>query len=320
MLARATRDQVPAILGAMLAVASVRGADRITDADRASVAAASRYIFRRSGPLDFASLPAAKPADLAAVIADRGLAAEALSFLTVMAFVDGVLDREKIASVLDYANALDIEAAYLTELSEAAEGHLSWALMDMTRRNVESITGQTLLSEDVMAWLLPYRAAPNAALAARFYALARLPQGSFGRAFWEFYRANRYEFPGNPAAANAAFVVPHDSTHLLSGYDTSAAGEILVSTFTAAMHPKYPMAGHVLPVIFSWHLGIKINDVAGSATGALDPERFWLAWARGSEIAIDVFDPGWDFWAATKESLDELRRRYGLSPLDPATQ
>jgi hypothetical protein len=237
-----------------------------------------------------------------------------------MAFVDGVLDEAKVARVLDYARALDIHAAYLTEIAEAAQGHLSWALMDMTRRNVESITGQTLLSDDVMAWLLPYRGgAADPALAARFEALASLPGGSFGRAFWDFYQANRYEFPGNEAAANAAFVVPHDSTHLLSGYDTSAAGEILVSTFTAAMHPKYPMAGHVLPVIFSWHLGIKINDVAGSATGALDPEKFWLAWARGSEIAIDVFDPTWDFWAATKGSLDELRRRYRLSPLDPDT-
>jgi hypothetical protein len=157
MLARATRDQVPAILGAMLAVAAVRGADRVTDADRASVAAASRYIFRRAGSLDFAGLPAVGPADLAAVIADRALAAEALSFLTVMAFVDGVLDEAKVARVLDYARALDIHAAYLTEIAEAAQGHLSWALMDMTRRNVESITGQTLLSDDVMAWLLPYR-------------------------------------------------------------------------------------------------------------------------------------------------------------------
>jgi hypothetical protein len=284
------------------------------------VAAASRYIFRRSGPLDFTGLPATRPADLAAAIADRALAAEALSFLTIMAFVDGVLDGEKIARVLDYARALDVEAAYLTEIAEAAEGHLSWALMDMTRRNVESITGRALLSDDVMAWLLPYRGgAADPVLAARFDALARLPQGSFGRAFWEFYQANHYAFPGNAMAANAAFVLPHDSTHLLSGYDTSASGEILVSTFTAAMHPKYPMAGHVLPVIFSWHLGIKINDVAGSATGALDPERFWLAWSRGSAIAVDVFDPAWDFWAATRERLDDLRRRYRVSPLDKAT-
>jgi hypothetical protein len=320
MLAQAKPEQVPAILGAMLAVAAAGGAERVTDADRASVAAASRYIFCRPAPLDFARLPAVGPAELAATIADPAVAAEALSFLTVMAFVDGVLDTDKIARVLDYASALGIEAAYLTEIAEAAQGHLSWALMDMTRRNVESITGRTLLSDDVMAWLLPYRdAGADPALAARFDALARLPPGSFGRAFWEFYQANRYTFPGNPAAANAAFVVPHDSTHLLSGYDTSAAGEILVSTFTAAMHPKYPMAGHVLPVIFSWHLGIKINDLAGSATGALDPQRFWRAWARGSEIAIDVFDPSWDFWAATREGLDDLRRRYRLSALEPAS-
>jgi hypothetical protein len=102
---------------------------------------------------------------------------------------------------------------------------------------------------------------------------------------------------------------------VISGYDTSARGEILVSTFTAGMHRKYPMAGHILPVIFSWHLGIKINDVAGAASGALDPEEFWHAWARGEAITVDLFAPDWDFWSCAEASVDALRRRYDVTPL-----
>jgi hypothetical protein len=75
------------------------------------------------------------------------------------------------------------------------------------------------------------------------------------------------------------------------------------------------MEGHILPVIFSWHLGIKINDVAGSATGALDPTEFWHAWARGEQIREDLFDPGWDFWVCAGDSVKELRERYGIPPL-----
>jgi len=105
---------------------------------------------------------------------------------------------------------------------------------------------------------------------------------------------------------------------VLSGYDTSPHGELLVSTFTAAMHRKEPMSGHILPVIFSWHLGIQLNDVAKSATGAFDPQGFWLAWERGSEITVDTFGPQWNFWAVVHEPVGTLRRRYGIPPLDPA--
>ena len=76
------------------------------------------------------------------------------------------------------------------------------------------------------------------------------------------------------------------------------------------MHPVHPISGHVLPVIFSWHLGIKINDVAKSATGAMDPAEFWHAWARGSDMKIDIFGPDWDFWAWTGRPLADLRRDY----------
>ena len=97
---------------------------------------------------------------------------------------------------------------------------------------------------------------------------------------------------------------------MLAGYDTSPRGELLVSTFTAAMHRKEAMAGHVLPVILSFHLGITLNDVAGSAKGALDPQEFWHAWARGEAVKVDLFDPSWDFWAATREPIDALRARH----------
>ena len=64
---------------------------------------------------------------------------------------------------------------------------------------------------------------------------------------------------------------------ILSGYDTSPQGELLVSTFTAGMHPHEPMSGHILPVIMSWHMGIELVHLAGSSTGQLDPEKFWCA-------------------------------------------
>ena len=163
-----------------------------------------------------------------------------------------------------------------------------------------------------MPWLMP-KTKPDPALAARFHTLLGLPKETFGHAFAAFYRANKYAFPGEAEALNIAFAAPHDSSHLLAGYDTSPRGEVLASTFTAAMHRSEAMSGHVLPVIFSWHLGIPLNELAGSAKGALDPQEFWHAWARGERMKVDLFGPDWDFWAATAQPVDAVRAHIGLT-------
>lgn len=305
-----------AILGAMRQVA-LAGGGGPSWSDTISILAAGRYLLRREGLEDIGTLPAVAPADLVAALGhDRALAEEAIKYLAVMALVDGVLDHAKLARVLEYARALDIEADYLTQLVEAASGHLDWAVADMTRRNFDSILGRSSEGLDPAQWILPYRGArADPALAARYEALGGLPANSFGRALWEFDKTNGYPFPGDPDALNARFATPHDSTHVLSGYDTSPRGEILVSTFTAGMHTLNPMSGHILPVIFNGHLGVKFNEVARSTTGGLDPEGFWNAWARGAATTVDLFGPDWNLWDWVEHDLDDLRGRFGIEPL-----
>ena len=319
MLTAVTAEQAGAILRAMGQVATAGRTKPLTEAGFRSLQAAARHLFHLADAPDTDARSPITPHDLGAVLSGQPAAIMAARFLAVTALVDGELDAGKITLVLDYAAALSIQEDYLQQLQAAISGRLSWALADMTRQNIKSLWDQPWRDEDdVMALLLPYqgdRADP--ALVARHEALGVLPEGSFGRAYWAIYKANGYAFPGDPRGVNAAFARPHDSTHVLSGYDTSPQGEILVSTFTAGMHPKLPMEGHILPVIFSWHLGIEINKFAGSARGALDPEKFWVAWARGSEVAVDLFAPGWDFWAVAKEPVETLRRRYRVPPLDP---
>lgn len=310
----ATADQAIAILAAMRDVSSLGRA--LTQADRASLVAAGHWIFGLDDPLDVDALPAGDPADLAATLSTTGLGQDAARFLTVSAFVDGSLDPAKIDRVLTYAAALGVAGDYIDEIAAAAKGHLDWALGHMVRDNLESITGKAWtegprLDEEAMAFMLPYRdGKADPALAARFRALSSLPEGTFGRAFLEHFDSNGYALPGEPDALNLVFSLPHDSSHVFAGYGTDPRGELLVSTFTAAMHAVYPISGHVLPVIFSWHLGIRINDVAKSATGAMDPAEFWHAWARGAAMKIDIFGPEWDFWAWTDRALSDLRRDH----------
>jgi hypothetical protein len=319
LLPGANRAQTEAILGAMRAVAEAGGA--ASNDDRVALASADRYIFGHDAPFTFDAISTVAPAALATALAGSNLGADALKFLTIMAFVDGSLDKGKIASVLRYATALGIEEGYLDEIKEAAQGRLQEVLADMTRCNMESITGRPWNGGDVNKWLLPYDGpAADPALAQRFETLGRLAASTFGHTFWAHFKESGYAFPGEPQALNATFSVPHDSVHVLTGYDTKPRGELLASTFTAAMHPKYPMAGHVLPVIFSWHLKMQINEAARDASGALDPQEFWHAWAAGAAATVDTFSPDWSFWSYVEEPLMALRERWSIpaAGLDPA--
>jgi hypothetical protein len=303
-----------AILGAMRQVA-LAGGRALSYADTASILAAGRYLLRRRDFVDLGTLPAVEPADLVAILEDRALAEEAVKYLAIMAMVDGTLDTVKLKRVLAYSRALDVEADYLTDLVEAASGHLAWATADMWRKNFDSVLGRSSEGLDPNAWIRPYEGAnADPALVARYEALGRLPQTTFGKALWDFDKTNGYPFPGDPAALNAAFGTAHDSTHVISGYDTSARGELLVSTFTAGMHPINPMSGHILPVIFFFHFGEQLNDVGHAGKGGLDPDEFWHAWARGAEMTADLFDPKWSVWDWVEHDLDELRRQWNVTP------
>ena len=303
-----------AILGAMRQVA-LAGGRALSYADTASILAAGHYLLRRRDLVDLGTLPPVEPADLVAALTERVLAEEAVKYLAVMAMVDGMLDRGKLRRVLEYSRALDIEADYLTDLVEAASGHLAWAAADMWRKNFDSVLSRSSEGLAPNTWIRPYGGtSADPALLARYEALGGLPQNSFGKALWEFDKTNGYPFPGDPSALNAAFGTAHDSTHVISGYDTSARGELLVSTFTAGMHPINPMSGHILPVIFFFHFGEQLNDVGHAGKGGLDPDEFWHAWARGAEMTVDLFDPKWSVWDWVEHDLDELRRRWNVTP------
>lgn len=309
-----------AILGAMRGVADEHGEGAASEADARTLGAAAAIIFGRPAS-DGPNAPVTGPAALALLLTDAEERRQAARFLAVMALVDGRVVEGKLGLVARYAAALDIHDDYLAVLTETAEGEIAIAAACMIRKNNESFPGldHTLdLMADPIAPLLPYRDGyDDLALAARYEALGDAPAGTFGRAFFDHFNRNGFAFPGHSNALAEGFTTPHDSSHVLAGYSTSEIGELCVSTFIGAMHPDHPMAAEVLPVIYSWHLGIKLNEIARSTTGVFEPRRFWTAWSRGEATTVDVVAPEWDFWAAVREPLEDLRRVYGIPPLDP---
>lgn len=317
MILRIPDRQADAIVGAMRAIALAHGDGGVTDADRRTIAAAAEIMLGRD-PGDADAAPPRTPDQLAATMLDGDDARQAVRLLAVMAVVDGELDAGKQRLVQAFADALGVDEPYLEILAEAARGEIAAATACIMRKNVGSfprLQAAPGLDVDALATFLPYRDAPDPALEARYRALGALPPGTFGRAFHDHFARNGFAFPGNPAGLAEGFTTPHDSSHVLSGYSTSQQGELCVSTFIGAMHPDHPMSAEVLPVLFSWHLGIKLTEVAGAYRGAFEPRRFWTAWDRGGAVTTDVVAPEWDFWGAIGVELAELRRAYGVPPV-----
>jgi hypothetical protein len=320
MIIRVTDAQARAILGAMRAIAVAHGAAAVSDADARTIEAAARIVFGLPNGVPARLVPCPPTALARAMAGDADQATQAVRMLAVMSLTGGRIDPGKIAMVQEYADALGVHESYVVVLAEAAAGEIAAASACMIRKNAESFPRLDLagIDADPIAPFLPYREGrEDPALAARYEALGELGAGTFGRAFFEHFKRNGFAFPGDPAGLAEGFTTPHDTSHVLSSYTTSAQGELLVSTFIGAMHPDHPMSAEVLPVLFSWHLGIALNEIAGSWRGAFEPRKFWTAWDRGAATSVDVLDPRWDFWAATEWPLEDLRREHGVSPVDP---
>ena len=321
MIIRVSDAQARAILGSMRDIALAHGESRISDGDGRTIEAAARIVLglRDGVPIDLARCP--PDALVRAMSDDPADATQAVRMLAVMSLVDGRIDPDKVALVQQYADALGVHEAYLRVLCEAAAGEIAAASACMIRKNAESFPRLDLdgLDTDPIAPFLPYRdGRADPGLVARYEALGDLGSDTFGRAFWEHFKRNRFAFPGDPNGLAEGFTIPHDSSHVLSGYSTSPQGELLVSTFIGAMHPDHPMSAEVLPVLFSWHLGIALNEIAGSQHGAFEPRKFWTAWDRGAATTVDLLEPQWDFWTEAQQPLDELRRAHNVPTADPA--
>jgi hypothetical protein len=316
MILRVPRPQSEAIVGAMRQIALVHGDGGVTDADRRTIASAAQIMLGRD-PGDADTVTPRTPQQLADAMLDAEDAKQAVRLLAVMSVVDGELDLGKQQLVEEFAAALDVNEPYLQILAEAARGEIAAASACIVRKNAESFPHlQTRgIDTDAIAPFLPYRDAPDPELEARYEALGELPANTFGHAFYRHFKDHGFLFPGNPNGLAEGFTTPHDSSHVLSRYSTNELGELCVSTFIGAMHPEHPMAAEVLPVLFSWHLGIHLNDIAGAATGWFEPRRFWTAWDRGNAVTTDIVAADWDFWGATEVDLEELRRAYNVPPV-----
>jgi hypothetical protein len=338
-LCRVSPQQADVVVRAALTVATTGGTTPSSAADRRGIISAMATVFGDSSQHDLDSLEPVSSGELVRVLESEELRLDLIRVLAVLALLDGMVEKGKIELVLDFATALHVHAEFVDALHQLQLDHARWVGYDMIRANVFTIPGVPWVPDDPYGPFLPYAGdGTDSVLSDRYERLGSLSQGSFGRAFYDHYKGNGYAFPGDAEGMVESWATPHDCLHILSGYSTSAQGELLVAAFTGgALDPSIDfMESHIVPTILIYHLGIDINkglnagdrsrmdadptwadNYDGNVHLGLDAEKLWVAWERGRAMTENVYSGHWDFWAHVATPLSELRSQWGIPDLEP---
>jgi hypothetical protein len=301
---------------AMSAVVSAGGRVAPLPVERDSILAIQRHLLGQAEPIR--ARAAGLPDDLATVITDPELRRLTVQLLVILAVVGRRVRGDKVAVVVEAAQRLGVEERGVLLLQRAAQGQFKRIAMSLMKGFVDwwSPSGKAGLRDWMrfVWWMLPQlhgagTARRNAELAARYAALATLPEGTFGRALHAFYADNSISLPGQPKSVPW---VMHEVYHVLSEYGVKLEAELLLTAFVGGSLGENCM-DQIMFGLLSYQTGSPlIGGVV--AEGLLDPDSYFAAMARGAAMTANVVQ-GWDLWAVAGADLQELRARYGIPPI-----
>ncbi len=307
-----TPDQGALGLRALYTVAAVDGP--LKPEERSVLEAARRFSHATS---ELEALEPIEPDALAAALpADPHLRWQLCCALALMSMADREPTAEESARVDAFARALGVDNDMVATLKKLTGEHLWLARIDIYRRFwarehiIKKIEreGFSGIAETVRALR---RKEENPALTARYRALARLPEGTLGRSYFEFIEACHFSFPGE-LGHGPEIIAQHDMAHVLGGYGADSREEMCVGFFSAGFRKKDPMT-FVLLALFQLHLGIATMPGQPVDTGALDMGMCFEALKRGAAMSVDLSGP-WDYWAVIDRPVEALRAEYGIPP------
>lgn len=268
---------------------------------------------------DLTRLRPIPPEELAREIPEGPLGRQLVTGLVALSLLDGEAQPAEVACITAFAAALGVPDTARKTLTQLADGHLRRMRFDLIRRSwvAKKIREEVLVDRGIWGALKTALAVAGKVgdpeMLARCEALEGYPAGSLGRAYHDYMKANGFALPGTRGAPPDIMLV-HDCAHLLSGYGTDVAGEVQVVGFLIGFAKQDPL-DHLLSVMMQFHLGVQITPGAQPTKNRFEIEPFLRAVQRGAAMNVDLNDR-WDPWAVFHEPLEELRRRYGVPPLD----
>ncbi|MFO0760729.1 MAG: hypothetical protein U0359_29895 [Byssovorax sp.] len=298
------KEELLVVLRALRTVASAN--DAFTDDEAALV----RGVARLHGvEIDPRRIEPIAPEEVKRVVVDAHRRKRAVQLALVMSLVEGPPTASTEAAVRALANALDIPEPGVEVLSDIARGHILLARIDMMRRMRRFATNGEGL-RGIFKMVAPLIGFDEPEVAARYRALERCAPGTLGRAIFDHYQDNGFNFPGDHIPARIAF---HDIGHVLSGYGVDPQGEIQQAAFQAGFVREDGFL-FLLFGILQFHLGMRLTPVARGEKGFFDVDLVLRALARGAKCKVDL-SREYDALEHADEPLSEVRARLGVEPL-----
>lgn len=298
-------------LRALKSVASVDGTFR--ELERELLDSLQRYVLHSE--FDIETLEPISPAELAEAVPPGEFRERIVHGAIFMSMIDGEVADTELDLVDDYAEALGINDASLKDMHRFAIGQFKVLRFDVLRRFILADRLKREWKEEGLRgiWNLVRVAiqGEDAVLAARYQALESLPEGTLGREYFEFIRANGFALPGEKDSLPEVIMF-HDCNHVLGGYGTSNEEETQVAAFHAGYrgHDKF---GLMLFLLMQFHLGVQITPATEGVKGHVKPDLVFKAFERGTHLNCDLiadWDPRKDF----EVPLAELRLRFNVPP------
>ena len=287
---------------------------------RALVCAMRDVLFRTNEDLE--DLQPISPAELATHVNDDDQALQLIRLMTVLCVADGLPSRDQVSLVADFAEALAVEEPAVKVITYLAKGQLLRFRLAFLRRshirhyfrNTYRMTGGFL---PVIMAVLRFRGVlgEDNAKASRFKALEEFPQQTLGYQFYRHCVDAGIAFPGEKEGFPEGAIF-HDVTHVLSGYDTSAQGELKNAAFQAG----YTRDAHDF---FTWLIAMVLHGARVNLTPFPMPnikgllaeeglaEGMLRELARGGSVKVDLGD-AWNFWDYAEVPIDDVRERLGV--------
>lgn len=270
---------------------------------------------------DFETLAPLSTSEVGAVLQSAEERDELIQLCAVLEAMCNPVTPELAASIDAWAEALDVEDDALVFTRDLVRGELSRCIHDYYRLNWIGDLDRAnprfeALLRRVGDTAYALTAEPDDALAARWGALARCPDGSVGRTLSNFYRARGFKLPGQAGSANPA-VAQHDWIHVLSDYGTTELGELEVNSFmTASSGTIGTLVGLVGAIaLFESKLmerSLVVQGVQHTLATPASHERLAEAIARGLASGTDLLQV--DFFALANTPVDALRKRFSIPP------
>lgn len=150
----------------------------------------------------------------------------------------------------------------------------------------------------------------NSELLSKVKSLSKLPEDTVGYNYIKYLNKNKFPYPGDIESA-AEFIICHDLTHVLSGYDTTPEDEVKVLFLTAGYQSQDPMS-KILFALFQFHCGVPIGLIADSFKDSFIPEQALRAYRIGQKMNIDLEDEALDYWSIMYKPLNLTREEFNI--------